>query len=314
MLDRDEATKKDVILAIGPEASRQCFGAAGTRPPRQAVTLHSVTLAERKTILINCQLPFRCELSHIPDAIELGHHTLHHLKGAYPHAPQVACSLYTELLAPFSSVVILFVSEFGALARVVDFLWAWLRSAMLRPLPFCPEVILAVGRDDLATLREIRLRLVNYGLKSLRVSDPHHAYSHTDVDKMISTHLNLSMMSTSPVAEFSSLLQASLQRARYQQQQLGIDFTVGHWKALVRSALACHAEYPTVPINFYHLSRLRKPVPLSMGTHMSEFVLATSAHDVDQAMIIASALSIDAFPPGMHRKSSRTATSYIYSE
>ncbi|KAK1974588.1 hypothetical protein LZ30DRAFT_607654 [Colletotrichum cereale] len=305
-LDKLGTIKPDIILAIGTEASTRFFLTERQVHPakqaaKQAVTLSPVALNSQQALLINCQLPLRCELSRIPDAVDLGHHTLHHLKGAFHDASQVSSSLYIELLAPFSSVVLLFVSDFGPTSRLVDFLWAWLRSAMLKPPPFCPEFVLVVETNSQVRLSTLQSRLIACGMKALRVSDPQHPYTEADVEKIKHTYLSLSVLSTAVDHTFPQSLQSVLKASRRKRQNAGFDFSALHWKALVRSALAQHADQSTLPINLHHLSRIRKPVPLGIKTHITDFVQSTKGGRIDQATVIASALTMDAYPPRMHR-------------
>lgn len=302
LIDEHGSSKIDVVLAVGAAASERCF-ALQPYPTRQTVSLHRTTStnASRPRILLNCQLPLRCELSRIPDAVDHGHHSLHHLKGVFHHAPQISTSLYIEVLAPLSSVVLLFVADFGPISRIVDFLWAWLRSAMLKPPPFCPEIILVAERDSQLDMNAILSRLVSSGLSNLRVSDPNHAYSEGDIEKIRDAFLHLSIV---PEPSLKQYLPPALQRTYSRRSALSLDFSAIHWKALTRAALSLYAEQPTVAINFPRLARLRKPVPHDLKTHITEFVQSTKSDKIDHAKFIASALVLDAFPPGMHSKSS----------
>jgi hypothetical protein len=45
---------------------------------------------------------------------------------------------------------------------------------------------------------------------------------------------------------------------------------------------------------------LRNPVPERLAEHIAEFVAASRSSAIDQVAVIASALDLDAHPPGMH--------------
>ncbi|KAF4957156.1 hypothetical protein FSARC_11365 [Fusarium sarcochroum] len=54
----------------------------------------------------------------------------------------IAFSLYSDLLSHFSGVVLLFVSDFGGISQVINFLCSWLGRAMPRGFPTLTRIVL----------------------------------------------------------------------------------------------------------------------------------------------------------------------------
>lgn len=81
----------------------------------------------------------------------------------------------------------------------------------------------------------------------------------------------------------------------------GLHFTGSDTKKLLRAAIAYHASKPADTFNIVASSRPSWPVPRRMSHHIGEFITAACPQQpMDYCPIIASALVMNAFHPGLH--------------
>lgn len=83
--------------------------------------------------------------------------------------------------------------------------------------------------------------------------------------------------------------------------KLELNFAHQHKCFLVQTSLQYFCDNLPLP-NFVTASRFFNPVPRSAQLHLQKVVKAFGSRVPDLTQLIASALALDAFPPGMHRK------------
>lgn len=226
----------------------------------------------------------------------------HEMRYDAQHSEQIAYSLYCELLAPFSATVLLFAHDFGSPSELTNFLVVWLRSMMIKPPAFCPRVLLITEEEAPVDVVDLRSRLTAGLLSHLCVGDPTRAYTAAEIHELMRETLRLDTIEVRPGPRFGSSLLAQTARACNERQVSSVFFSALHWKALFKDALTQYARSPPIPISFCRLSRLANAVPVNMAIHLAGFLQATALEGLDQATILASALSMNACPPGMYRK------------
>lgn len=80
---------------------------------------------------------------------------------------------------------------------------------------------------------------------------------------------------------------------------MGLSFSSLHLKALLCNATD-HFFCAGHPLGFYHGARARNPVPSGLATSIYDFVTRYSQRGDKVLKLVASALLLDAYPPGMH--------------
>ncbi|KAH7231053.1 hypothetical protein BKA59DRAFT_409039, partial [Fusarium tricinctum] len=70
--------------------------------------------------------------------------------------------------------------------------------------------------------------------------------------------------------------------------------------ALLQTAVVQFSQSSGQQIDFQQAVRLRNPPPLQLTEKLVHFISVTEDADIDHVAIIASALDLDAHPPGMH--------------
>lgn len=105
------------------------------------------------------------------------------------------------------------------------------------------------------------------------------------------------------LAAFRALLSHQVRLAQAARDRASMHFNTAHFSALF--GLACqHLSVTIRPFDFIQASRIGRPVPTAIKTHITRFLQEATGHqDLIKfvAPVIASALMMDSCPPGMHR-------------
>ncbi|EGY23383.1 uncharacterized protein VDAG_04821 [Verticillium dahliae VdLs.17] len=213
-----------------------------------------------------------------------------------------------------SATVLLFAHDFGSPSELTNFLVVWLRSMMIKPPAFCPRVLLITEEEAPVDVVDLRSRLTAGLLSHLCVGDPTRAYTAAEIHELMRETLRLDTIEVRPGPRFGSSLLAQTARACNERQVSSVFFSALHWKALFKDALTQYARSPPIPISFCRLSRLANAVPVNMAIHLAGFLQATALEGLDQATILASALSMNACPPGMYQFSPDIVYSDLYKD
>ncbi|KAM9873455.1 hypothetical protein VDGL01_12471 [Verticillium dahliae] len=213
---------------------------------------------------------------------------------------EVAYSLYHQLLAPFSAVVLVFVEDFRNASEVTDLLIDWLRSAMEKRPPYSPRIVLVTETGATLDLKDFLSRLVARTLSLLRLSDSLRAYTAAEIRARIKSFIDLETMEAQAGATFARSLSSLALRACRDRHQSHVHFSSLHWKTLFRNAMVQFAESPSLPLSLCQLARRANPLPDGLSAQLTRFLRATALEGMEHAEILASALAMNAYPPGMH--------------
>ncbi|KAM9873427.1 hypothetical protein VDGL01_12499, partial [Verticillium dahliae] len=301
-LDAVGHEKPQFLMAIGRTTKRQVFTKSfpllSGRGQSGAVTLS--TLGSPLTFLIDCELHASRDAPRIQGGPIKGDYARYEMRCAANSQKEVAYSLYHQLLASFSAVVLVFVEDFSSTSEVTDLLIDWLRSAMNKSPPYSPKIVLVTEAGASLHLRDFLSRLVARTLSLLRLSDPLRAYTAAEIRDMIGSFLHLETMEAQAGTAFATSLSSLALRACRERHLSDIHFSALHWKTLVRDAMAQFTESPSLPLSLCQLARRANPLPDDLSEQLTRFLRATALEGMEQAEILASALSMNAYPPGMH--------------
>ncbi|RYP63168.1 hypothetical protein DL771_009399 [Monosporascus sp. 5C6A] len=292
--DRQKTKFLESYLAVGPDHDASSDVRFAPMPLASAC------------LIADCGLHTQPQPPRVKGGPQPGNSALHEIKNSTGDATRIAYGVYRQVLSPFAAVILVFVSDFGGLAGALDFLDSWARGSMLQPVPNRPTVILV--DDKLHTLpaaKELRLRISTSLLRHLQMAEPTKPYARWDTDKIVRQCFQIQVLSgsLSPTCLRNALLNA-LQQATLERQRLRMDFSARHVKPLLRAALIHFAEQATAPFNIYQAARISNPIPTGLHDPLVRFLQCAAVAGIRDASFIApvtaSALLVDAYPPGLH--------------
>ncbi|KAG9494967.1 hypothetical protein J7337_013196 [Fusarium musae] len=272
-----------LVLAIGGAEKRHFYRALelDAHVPGNGIFLRPVQLA---TLVIDCELHNQSTLGICERAAPMGHQTRHTLHCAVtPNSPpqrisQFALDMYWQLLFPFASVVLLFADDLGGLEPVIELLVCWTRRARLKPLLSPPRVIVVFHwrhRSKIETF-EVRLRA------RLTGRDPAASTSTSGISAPIRLDHEHAFESVYlvPTWKLSSEFLVQVEESFGVRESAGFAFSGEHTKTLLQTAVSQFGQ--------------------SCGQQIDFHAAVTNDSNLDQVAIIASALDLDAHPPGAH--------------
>lgn len=246
-------------------------------------------------MLADCELHLRHELPRIHGDPCPGQHTLHQLHGTFSSTTLTAYRLYCDILAPFSRVVVLFVADFCGLTQTLDFLVFWLRQAMQEPCRATARVLLVLEADDRIRVGSVWFAISMRQLRQLRICEPMQAYSMADILKLGKHYINLELFFGDE--NLATRLHTICEEKNSDPKMA---FSATHTAFLLHDAIAHFASGASGIFNNMVASRRNNPVPLQLYVHFSHLLKSSRQTGFDPTAILASALVLDAYPPGMH--------------
>ncbi|KAI1181804.1 hypothetical protein F5B17DRAFT_436343 [Nemania serpens] len=280
--------------------SFQSYGALGT------IQIQSLPAADR-CILLDCQLHQQIGFQRVKAGPQPANLVLHELKNQPENAEKIAYALYRQVLSPFLDLALVFVSDFGGMANVIGLFCSWAKDSFRRLSTSAPTTIVLVNDEgfNVYTVKYVYFCLATSLLRDLNALDPTQAYTLSRVDKIVRRYLQVQILphrasSTRIRRSFSDILrQASLKR-----QRLRLDFSAKHLKCFLRSALVHFAAHSTARFNISLGARVNNPIPINFQYHLVDILRCASLIGItgapSMAQLIAAALLLDAYPPGMH--------------
>jgi hypothetical protein len=257
-------------------------------------------LTDKCSFLIDCEL-HQCN---IPPRIQAypwpRNYTAHELKSVPSEVSETAYRLYYQLLAPFSSTVALFVSDFGGLTEVVNFLVSWGRSAMTRPGWARSRVTLMFEEASVPTEKHVHFLVTTALLRKVHICEPTEPYTLSDMNKIIKSCYDISVLRAFPHKLSLQNLMSTITETSITRQQLGFEFSAIHLSYLLHAAIIHFSSNLSAPFSVYHAARINNPVPGSLREHVIDFLRFTKLDYYVSTSLVASALVMDAFPSGMH--------------
>lgn len=204
--------------------------------------------------------------------------------------------MYWRLLAPFASAILLFMSDLGGPLGVADVIGGWARQAMSRPMANRPCLLLVTGEASL-TIPALQDVLVIKLSALLRTAEPYRTRTQADVEKLFRAFGGIGLV----VPALATVTKHVTEACRL-QQRARLAFHDRHLAWLLRNGVAHYVRGPYGPVDVQRLARRHRPPPANLTDYIAEFVKVSHAAKIDHVEVIASALDLDAHPPGMHCK------------
>ncbi|KAH7119509.1 hypothetical protein B0J13DRAFT_407614, partial [Dactylonectria estremocensis] len=210
----------------------------------------------------------------------------------------IAYNIYSDVLSPFSDLVLLFVPDFGGISHVVKFLTSWLMNAMAKGFPVCSRIIIL--HQDAHPHEDTRSCVTASFASQLKTLDPTKAYSSWDVERMISRCFQINNFALQ--GDLRRKIASEVANAYCIRVSRGHDFEAKHMKALLQTAIRQFSQQPSAVFDAVFASRARYPLPKSLPRHLTSLLRPIQDISSSEIGAVASALVLDAFPPDMHCK------------
>ncbi|KAH6869643.1 hypothetical protein B0T10DRAFT_523575 [Thelonectria olida] len=300
-----QAFQPRMVLSIGGVEKRHFYRSIelDERFPKGAgILFRPVQLA---TLILDCELHNQTRLDKIHDQYSGGEMALHPLQCSLtPQSPphkvaQFALDMYWQLLFPFASTVLLFLDDLGGVGPVIEILASWSRRARLRAISAPPRILVIFhwrNRSEIVSF-ESRLRtrlmctvsggedVVKAGVNSPIYLQGENAFESV---RLIPTW--------NAASEFWSQTEASFAA----RENAGYGFSSQHLKHLLQTAVLRFSKSTGHQLDFHHAVRLQNPTSQQLTETLVHFILSMKDANIDHIPVMASALDLDAHPPGMH--------------
>jgi hypothetical protein len=280
--------------------------------------------ARSPVLLADCELHNTLFLSRVLDTPGVEHHPLlWHQKSLTEslgvHSP--AYLVYTKLLCPFSTLVCFFADDLGGTRAVANLLASWITSSTYRssdlPVSTYPRVLIFKAHDNNSSSEE------KATIDFMEVLEEEtHARTERwgrEFDALLKQHfgglrvlaLPNEAATQSQIPEMDDLWKSlrirvirGSQRIHDRRRKAQVAFSATHFKAFFHLATKHFSKTISIPFSFMKASRLANPVPQDFSTHINNFLTDIELPLVESFGIpfIASAMTLDSYPPGMHSK------------
>ncbi|KAH2084173.1 hypothetical protein KXX03_002649 [Aspergillus fumigatus] len=225
-------------------------------------------------------------------------------------------SLYDLVLARllflFVDVLCIFADDLGGLEGVREWLSTWARLGSASSLPHVvrPRVIVIVS-DKTQSVTHNLLEEDDFLYHLLHVGDlPFFAaFGDVQVSRLPSEELS----AESRFLGLGSEISQQLRNMRQIREHHRVLFSATHLDALFDLSLRHISADPFAPFNFVRATRQQNPLDRAFTSHLIHFLEVGKRAPYDEtAAYIASAILMDAYPPGMHRFQPSTVFRTLY--
>lgn len=319
--------RPQMVMLIGDTSkrlsARRLFGLRNNYEENK-VHLHLFRERPGPILLADCELHLLSGMSTVSGGPVLGDRVQRHIR-CVPHGVNprlLATRIYAQLLAPFSTLICIFADDFGGTAAVARFLASWLAGGFPTCAEFPHPRVLVLREwdifkrglfDETRALKNFRHELSRQIQGKIRNND---TVIGIELDNYIWKHFDSIGLQAFP--PFSREGEASSRAWELLQSRVLADseevlcgramaraaFSVAHFEAFFYAACLHFAEDMDKPFSFIEASRLTNPVPKDISAHLRGFL--EHAIRIKQGelafRVVASALSIDSYPPDMHSK------------
>lgn len=274
----------------------------------EAIRMQPVPAAD-PCILLDCQLHRQTRFQRVKGGPQPANLVVHELKNQPDDAEEIAYALYNQVFSPFAALALVFVSDVGGMANVIKLLCSRTRHRCRRPSTGAPATVVLVNDQgpNTHTAKDVYFYLATALLHDLNALDPTQVHTISQANQVVRRHLQVQMLPYYASLDrlrrsfFDIVGQASLHSRRRR-----LDFSGRHLKSLLRSALVHFSLHPATPFNIPLEARVDNPIPINLQYHLVDFLQRASSVGITEASsmaeLVAAALLLDAYPPGIHGK------------
>ena len=213
--------------------------------------------------------------------------------------------IYTHLLPPFTDVFCFFSTDLGGFSQVARHLARWLERgySLVLPETALPSVVLVTNeftlRADIET--EARTTLLSM-LSKETTKDP---FSMILAINVIGLFLSNIISIQARYRRVKERLIERLDKVRQFKKDTQMLFSVAYFAAFIKYVSGNLLDLVAKLFDFVRASRIHNLIPPDLGEHLSNFLshITSSSHLTKfAALMIASTLLLDSYPPRAHRK------------
>ena len=232
--------------------------------------------------------------------------------GTDPYA--VSNLVYSKLLYNFSTTICLFANDLGGTLMTAKILASWLQSQNNRPLDIPhPQIVILKEPDGLnLSQRGSNVSFIGELSQAVRLLSKHsgpmtRAHLEAQLTQRFGDVEVLTMPSHSRSPTWKSIrsrIISSSMAIQRRRRENHMAFSADHLRAFFHLACDHFARDIVSPFSFIKASRGPNPIPPTLSSHLTYFMKKVNASEIlDFAVpVIASALTLDNYPPGMHCK------------
>lgn len=207
---------------------------------------------------------------------------------------------YARFILPFVDVLCLFADDLGGLAKVHEALQAWIDTRTQNPVTggTRPQIVVV---QSAASEAESFLRDV--------VDHPQYSQCFRGEPLLLNLCGRQTLSAGVRFEPLRTTIVEQLQLARNVRVQQRLLFSAVHLNALINAVIRHQARPSGATFDVVLATRRGNEVDDALGQHLATFHgIATNAKwpEPETVSFIASALLLDAYPPQMHRKSTRS--------
>lgn len=296
------ATKPYLIMAIGGTSKRRWLADYAQLAIKYEENEHSVAFSclQDNVFLLDCELHLQADqtLPRLKAGVSR-EESRALLTFAARQTRDIAFTLYSNLLSYFSGMVLLFVPDFGGVSQVIEFLCAWLGRAMTQGFPTSTRIILLYD-TKLPPDGDVSFQLIASLAPYLQRLDPTSCcFSINQIKDMVTRCFRLS---NSTFQDGMEHMWGEHNYQRLYRKRNGRSFSARHLQNLMQSAIQQFALEPSMAFDAISASRIHYTLPYRIEGSIISFLKCSRDADKFDS-ILASALVMDAYPPGMHSRS-----------
>lgn len=209
-----------------------------------------------------------------------------------------------RLVFLFTDIICIFVDDLGGLRAVHDMLSKWVKigssSGSDLGYDYKPSVIVALDHE-LHRSTDSMLEEEKFLSDIANVSRFH---TRKPFGELTICHVrSTEPLETGMWVQLEKVIMVKLQSVRKEREEKSMLFSATHLNAFFEQALQQINTILEGAFDYIQISRLHNPVDGAIAFHISEFLTLADKLGLDNektALFIASAILMDAYPPGMH--------------
>jgi hypothetical protein len=292
-------------------SGRKCRKPTGRRGSGSDIHLHlggSSAFGDKVILLADGDLPYhvpKYQSSSVGECHETTRRILPRIREGVGDLAldEAADNLYSRLFCPFADVFCFFSADFGGFRPIVRYLASWLekgRPSTLSKATY-PRVLVVAETTKPCDESEKEAKDVFLGeFKKETTKEFAERFSALDV---VTVSSEGRMSAHARYQRFEERVVQASDQVRFNRAETRTLFSARHFAAFFRHACDHFARNPREPFDFVKASRLRNPVSVDLGKHLSNFLKnIKSLHELAEfaVPVISSSFLLDHYPPGMH--------------
>ena len=251
-----------------------------------------------ETLCFECTLHHTTFIPRIKGGYELGS-SLHHLM-ASKDVTRISWAIYCIVLSRFSDATVISVSDFGGFPTVIDFLCFYMECNRLSE-----RKIVYIAHETPFDQDRFQFDLAVSMLANLRARNPVETPTFAEARKILRANLEIRQLSIK-TPSFIKRVTSETRAINEDRIRERLVFSALQTKQLLQETISRFAMQPTKAPDFLHLSRARFPGMDESSEQLFLFMDNFKGSTEEATSILASALVVDAYPPGMHGTSAFT--------